>query len=97
MSSPNQRQSLTKNLETRYGQQKAGGAFDVKEVLKSPNVSPAAGTVFDAKSSNAQQFKSPNGFEFKLPTMETRFKDAQGTKSKQLSSYVRNLDTTRYH
>ena len=91
------RPSLTTDLQTRYAQQREGGAFDVKKVLGGPGSTPAAGTTIDAISSNAVSFQSPAGFEVKSLVGVTQLKDAQGTTSKQLSIYMKGFDNTRYH
>lgn len=90
------RQSLTTNLETRYSKQRAGGAFEVKDVLEQPNKAPAAGTVYDAKSANGQGFQSPNGFQFKMATMMSQLIEAQTAGKSGISTYARNLNTTPY-
>lgn len=90
------RQSLTTNLETRYSKQHAGGAFEVKSVLAGPNSSPAAGTVFDAKSANGQGFQNPNGFQFKMATMVSQLIEAQTSGKSGISRYAQNLNTTPY-
>ena len=92
----NNRESLSKDLLTRYQSQRAGGAFDVKDVLKSPGNNPAAGTVINSTSMRGTQFQSPSGFEVKINEGMTQFKDAQGTVSKQLSLYLKGFNNIRY-
>lgn len=90
------RPSLVETLEQRYASQRAGGAFDVKKTLKNPGNTPAAGTVIDAINIQGAQFQSPNGFEVKVPQGQTQLKDAQGTRSKQLSRYMIGFDGRKY-
>ena len=96
MPTPNERPSLTTDLESRYSKQRAGGAFDVKETLGNPGTQPAAGTTIDAVSQNGAEFQSPNGFEVKVKQGITAFKDAQGVQSKQLSRYIRGFVARKY-
>ena len=97
MPNTNDRPSLTKTLDQRYISQHAGGAFEVKDVLGSPGTSPATGTTIDASSLNGSAFQSPNGFEVKLPTGQTQFKDAQGSgQSKELSRYIKGFSNIKY-
>jgi len=95
-STPTERPSLTTDLESRYGTQHAGGAFDVKETLGGPGNTPVAGTIIDALSAQATTFQSPAGFLVKEALCVTQFLDAQGSTSKQLSRYVKGLDTRKY-
>lgn len=92
MSTPNNRESLNTNLETRFSKQKAGGAFDVKETLSANNLQN--GKTIDAVSANGASFQSPNGFAVK--TSKTQMKMAQTEGKDGLSKYVKNLDTRRY-
>ena len=96
MPTPNQRPSLKTDLATRYTTQHAGGTFDVKKVLEQPGKTPPSGEVIDASSMNGVNFQSPNGFEVKVTQGNTQMKDAQGTTSKELSTYVKGLDTRPY-
>lgn len=99
---PITRPSLTKDLETRYAMQRAGGAFDVKKTLGSPGTVPVAGTVIDNQSQQSVKFQSPNGFEVKTMQGVTQVLDAIAAngggqaKSKQLSTYIKGIDTTKY-
>lgn len=86
------RPSLSKDLATRYGQQRAGGAFNVKQTLDAET----PGTINNASSAQATSFQSPSGFQVAMGVTGTQMKDAQGTTSKQLSRYARGLDTRRY-
>jgi hypothetical protein len=93
---PTNRPSLTTDLQTRYTNQRAGGAFDVKQVLGGPGSTPAPGTTIDATSMQGAEFQSPNGFEVKVRQGETQMKDAQGTTSRELSLYIRGFSNRRY-
>jgi hypothetical protein len=96
MPDPTNRESIAKDINTRFETQRAGGAFDVKETLGSPNVDVPAGKMIDAKSANGQEFQNPNGFETRVPSMESRFKVVQSSGTKGVSKFVRGLDTRRY-
>jgi hypothetical protein len=96
------RPSLIKDLETRYGTQRAGGAFDVKKTLGQPGTVPVAGTIIDNQSQQSAKFQSPNGFEVKVMQGVTQVLDAIAAngggqaKSRELSTYIKGLDTTKY-
>ena len=92
MPTPIERKSLKTDLATRYQTQRVGGAFDVKKTL----ASEIPGRVNDALSMQGTEFQSPAGFEVGFGVNGTQFKDAQGTKSKELSRYIRGIDTTKY-
>lgn len=96
MPTPNPRPSLTTDLATRYQNQRAGGAFDVKKTLGAPGTEPASGTTIDAVSMQGASFQSPNGFEVKVKQGDTQMKDAQGTTSKQLSLYMQGFSNKKY-
>lgn len=102
MPTPVQRPSLTTTLDQRYATQRAGGAFDVKQVLGSPGTTPAAGTTIDAVSMQATNFQTPVGFEVKKMIGVTQMLDAIDTntspsaQSKQLSLYIRGFSNQRY-
>lgn len=96
MPDPVNRESLDKTLDGRYLTQHAGGAFDVKQTLGPPGTSPSAGTVIDAISLQGSNFQAPNGFQVKVIEGITQLKDAQGTKSKELSLYIRGFSSRRY-
>ena len=87
------RPSLSKDLETRYSSQRVGGAFDVKKTLSA--LTP--GSIINAISMQSNEFQSPNGFEIKIKQGDTQMKDARdGTKSKELSRYIKGISTKRY-
>ena len=96
MPTPVIRPSLKTDLESRYSSQHVGEAFDVKKTLGNPGTVPAAGTTIDAVSQQSTNFQSPNGFEVKVMQGITQLLDAQGTKSKQLSIYMKGFDNTKY-
>lgn len=96
MPTPTPRPSLTTDLQTRYSNQRAGGAFDVKKTLGGPGSSPAAGTTIDAASMLGAEFQAPNGFEVKVLQGVTQMKEAQGTTSKELSRYIRGFSSRKY-
>lgn len=98
MPTPIQRPSLTTDLASRYSNQRAGGAFDVKQTLGNPGTQPKKQTVIegDTKSQQGANFQSPNGFETDVVPMQTQLKDAQGTTSKELSSYIKGFSNQKY-
>lgn len=93
---PVDRKSLVTTLDVRYAKQHTGMAFDVKQVLGVPGSVPVAGTTIDATSQNGTTFQSPNGFEVKPLMGITQLKDAQGTTSKQLSTYMKGFTNQKY-
>lgn len=90
------RPSLTKDIEQRYDSQRAGGAFDVKDTLGTPNTSVPAGKLIDATSMNATQFQNPAGFETKVTMQQSRFLVVQSNGTSGVSRYVKTLDNRRY-
>jgi hypothetical protein len=96
MPTPVTRQSLTKTLEERYANQRAGGTFDVKKTLGGVGQTPVAGTTIDATSMQGNEFQAPNGFEVKVLQGKTQMKDAQGMASKQLSRYLQGFSNVKY-
>jgi hypothetical protein len=95
MPTPNTRPSLTTTLDTRYAQQRAGEAFDVKAVLGGPGTVPKQGQTIDAASQNGQTFQSPNGFLVKPLAQVSQLKDVKAGNS-SLSLYIKGLDTRKY-
>ena len=95
----NERSSLSNNIETRYKNQHAGGAFEVKDTLKAPGSSPARGTVIDSFSMQATDFQTPAGFKVKADQGGvTQMKDAiSGNSSRELSRYLRGFSSVKYH
>lgn len=97
MPNPLNRESLSKNLEDRYMTQRAGGAFQVKDILQAPGKVPASGTTIDAANAKGQEFQSPNGFLVKpKPGNDSQFKDAQGRSSKELSIHLKGFSNRKY-
>lgn len=88
------RPSIPLDLEGRYDDQKAGGAFDVKKTLGAPHTSPPAGRVIDSTSATGQEFQAPNGFQTKINGTQLKVVQTGGTKG--VSKYVRGLDNRRY-
>lgn len=98
MPTPIQRPSLTTDLASRYSTQRAGSAFDVKQTLGGPGTAPKKQSVIegDTKSQQGANFQSPNGFETDVLQGITQLKDAQGTKSKELSTYIKGFSNRKY-
>ncbi len=90
------RPSLSTNLDGRLHNQKAGGAYDVKDTFGVPHTGVPGGVAAGTANGSGQEFQSPNGFVKKTIIGVTQLKDAQGTQSKQLSRYVKGLDTRKY-
>jgi hypothetical protein len=98
MPTPVTRPSLTTTLDVRYAQQHAGGAFDVKQVLGNPGTEPAVGEVIDAASQQGVNNQNPNGFQVKMMPQVSQLKVVQqGGAGNNYSTYVKGLDTTKYH
>jgi hypothetical protein len=74
----------------------ATGGKDGKSLNAVPVNGTTAGQIINATSANGQQFKSPNGFEVKVPTMESRMKVVQSNGNSGQSRHTRGLDTRRY-
>ena len=96
MPNPINRDSLITDLESRYKKQKAGGAFDAKNIVTSADtVAPSA-----EPSSKGQQFTiDKGGFRVKMPTGLSSLADVPDRKnstSKELSAYTRGLNTIKY-
>lgn len=94
---PVPRPSLTTTLDQRYAKQRAGEAFDVKAVLGQPGTEPVAGKTIDAVSQQGANFQSPNGFQVRMMPQVSQLLVVQSNDTKGLSTYVKGLDTTRYH
>ena len=96
MPNPITRDSLNINLETRYQQQKAGGAFDAKNIVSSEDtVSPST-----APSYQGQQFTiDKGGFRVKMPVGLSSLADVpdrRNSTSKELSQYTKGLSNKKY-
>lgn len=87
------RESLKTGLVGRYEKQRAGGAFDVKSDLKTDGSN--ALSVGD-NSSKDQLYTKTKGFKIKQGLMQSEFKEVDGGESKQLSLFVKGLNTKRY-
>jgi hypothetical protein len=81
--------------ESRLKMVQSGGKQGVSTNAPGPQAT-IAGQIVDAASSNAQNFQSPNGFEVKVPIMESRLKVVQSGGKSGVSRYVRGLDTRKY-
>ena len=97
MPTPNVRPSLTTTLDVRYAKQHTGGAFEVKSSIGGPGAEPAAGKAIDATSLNGAAFQTPNGFVVRTIGGMSQLKAVQSGDTDGLSTYVKGLDTTRYH
>jgi hypothetical protein len=96
MPNPINRDSLNIDLATRYSKQKAGGAFDAK------NIVTAADTIapLTEPSSKGQQFTiDKGGFRVGMPIGLSSLADVPdriNSTSKQLSTYSRGLSNKKY-
>ncbi len=85
------RPSLDKNLEKRYATQQVGGAYDAKNIItKGGNTVPLDGSTFDTN------YTVTKGFKTKMETGVTELKDANGSRSKQLSLYMQGFNNKPY-
>ncbi len=82
---PITRPSLTTDLATRYATQRAGGAYNAKNIIKT-GVDPLFA------SYQATQFQNVNGFLTEAKQGNSDFKND----GKDLSQYVAGLNTTKY-
>lgn len=98
MPTPNVRTSLSTDLASRYLTQRAGSAFDIKQTLGCPGSVPKKQSVIegDTASQGGANFQSPNGFETDILQGQTQLKDAQGNTSKELSMYIKGINTKKY-
>ncbi len=100
MPQPSDRPSLTKDLASRYASQRAGGAFDVKERLKSPGSVPQAGDRMPINGN--ERLYSTDDFAVKQMIGMTEFLDAQDANtsssphSKEMSLYIRGFSNRKY-
>lgn len=100
MPTPNQRPSLTTNLESRYSNQRAGGAFDVKQRLKAPGRSPQNGDRMPIDGN--ERLYSEDDFAVKQQLGVTELLDAKeantsgAPKSKEMSLYIRGFNNQKY-
>lgn len=90
------RDSLTVDLETRYNNQKVGGAFDAKNIVTSND---GLAPTYDG-SYKSQTFTITNGkFRTKQPVGLSDFADVtdrMNKTSKGLSEYVKGLSIKKY-
>ena len=96
MPNPITRDSLNIDLATRYAKQKAGGAFDAKNIVtKEDSVAPSS-----SPSIKGQQFTiDKGGFRVKMPTGLSSLADVPDRKnstSKELSQYTKGLSNKKY-
>lgn len=85
MPTPIDRQSLKTSMADRYASQKAGGAFDDKNIIEK-GVDPLFA------NAQAATFQNYNGFLTAIQQGISDFKNDGG----DLSFYVQGLDTTKY-
>jgi hypothetical protein len=85
MPTPSPRPSLTTDLATRYATQKAGGAYDAKNIIES-----GVDALF--ASFQSSQFQIKNGFLTAQKLEVSDFKNDGG----DLSIYVKGLNTKKY-
>jgi hypothetical protein len=96
MPQPTDRQSLNKTIEGRYATQRAGGAYNVKEVLGEPGKVPQPFTTIDATSANGQKFQYRNGFMVKQSQVGvSQMKDVRNQNS-TLSTYIKGFSNQKY-
>ena len=86
------RESNKTSLVDRYNTQKAGGAYNVKQNVKTDgsNEITLGGSTFDTK------YTTTKGFKIKMTQGKTEFKDAVGEKSLQQSIYLKGFTNTKY-
>lgn len=93
---PINRESLNVDLETRYKKQKAGGAFDAKNI----NTADDSITPLVAPSDKGKQYSiDKGGFRVKQPLGLSNLADVPDRKnstSKGLSEYTRGLSSKKY-
>lgn len=100
MPTPNERPSLTKDLASRYATQRAGGAFEVKQRLKSPGSAPQSGDRMPIDGN--ERLYSADDFAVKQILGLTELLDAQeantspSPKSKEMSLYIRGFNNRKY-
>jgi len=88
---PTERPSLTNCLTERYGSQRAGGAFDAKNISTQPGTRGAAGGLgFGIQET---QFTIPL---FRIASWAFMQQSDFINEGNDLSIYVQGLDTTKY-
>lgn len=96
MPNPINRDSLNTDLATRYSKQKAGGAFDAKNIVTADDtVAPST-----EPSIQGQKFSiDKGGFRVKMPIGLSSLADVpdrRNSTSKELSQYTRGLSVVKY-
>lgn len=90
----NNRESLTINLEQRYNNNWAGGAYNVHECV----VTSGFNTISIPNSYYDMTYTIGQGFKTKMDVMQTELKDAEnGKTSNELSAYIEGFDNTKYY
>jgi hypothetical protein len=87
------RESNKISLADRYKTQKAGGAYNVQQNVKTngANEISLGGSTFDTK------YTTTKGYKLQMGLQQTEFKDAvSGTKSLQQSVYLKGFSDTKY-
>ncbi len=86
------RESNKISLADRYKTQKAGGAYNVQQNVKTDgsNEISLGGSTFDTK------YTKTKGFKLQMGLQQTEFKDALGGKSIQQSVYLKGFSDTKY-
>jgi len=96
MPNPINRDSLATDLESRYKKQKAGGAFDAKNIITAEDT--IATSV--EPSIQGQKFTiDKGGFRVKMPTGLSSLADVpdrRNSTSKELSQYTKGLSNKKY-
>lgn len=96
MPNPITRDSLVTDLESRYNKQKAGGAFDAKNIVTTEDT--VATSV--EPSIQGQKFTiDRGGFRVKMPTGLSSLADVpdrRNSTSKELSQYTKGLSNKKY-
>ena len=96
MPQPSNRESLTKDLLTRYATQHAGGAYEVKDRLKKPKVSVEHADRMPIDGIQEKTWTVPN-FDTKPILKQTEMLDAiDETSSRELSTYIKGFSNKKY-
>lgn len=96
MPTPINRDSLAVDLESRYKKQKAGGAFDAKNIVtEADTISPSV----DPSIQGQKYSIDKGGFRVKMPTGLSSLADIpdrRNSTSKELSQYTKGLSNKKY-
>ena len=96
MPNPINRDSLVTDLESRYNKQKAGGAFDAKNIVTTEDTIAAS----VEPSIQGQKFTiDKGGFRVKMPIGLSSLADVpdrRNSTSKELSQYTKGLSNKKY-